>query len=454
MSENIEIQGVVACDRTGWQSDFLTIVKEQGCGVMWKHQLSGFSDVLPSLRKHIERYGSVDFYNIANKLSNYRWRVIDFATKDTYDEKREEWRLRNPGWFEENFEDYANKTQKAKIVFLVDDAIKLDGSAQIGVDKFITYKRTKPGRQNAVCYLKIITEIEKEKQMELDNIANLLNVKKNLVLQGAPGTGKTYITAELALSVIGAEYNESNLMKKYNELRGKGQIEFVTFHQSMDYEDFIEGLKPSVENGNIIYKVEDGIFKKICKEAAADKDNKYVIIIDEINRGNISKIFGELISLIEADKRTGGENERHLTAKLPYSKEPFSVPDNLYIIGTMNTTDRSVGSIDYAIRRRFAFYTLKSDENIVENSYSDGPGKEEAVELYRAVKKYIEEAKTDMDVDDLMVGHSYFMYKKDEDLQQKWDYAILPLLMEYYKDGICSSAPEKDMKTFIDAHQN
>ena len=294
-----------------------------------------------------------------------------------------------------------------------------------------------------------------EKNETLGIITQIAITKKNIILQGAPGTGKTYNTAELALSIIGEDFDTQTLMSKYNALRDGGQIEFVTFHQSMDYEDFIEGLKPSIENGVITYKVEDGVFKRICQKAKENPEKNYVLIIDEINRGNVSKIFGELISLIEVDKRTGSEEGHPLTARLPYSKgEPFGVPSNLYIIGTMNTTDRSVGSVDYAIRRRFAFFTLKSDRTIVENSYSDEKERNEAVLLFNAVRNYIQKTKTDMDADDLMVGHSYFMYNKGEGLQQKWDYAILPLLTEYYKDGICSKNPEKDMRSFVNTYNN
>lgn len=157
-----------------------------------------------------------------------------------------------------------------------------------------------------------------------------------------------------------------------------------------------------------------------------------MLIIDEINRGNVSKIFGELISLLEADKRVGREHP--LSVSLPYSKENFSIPSNLYIIGTMNTTDRSVGSIDYAVRRRFAFVTLVADENKIPEG--------DARKLFNAVKIFLEESKYDMDVEDLMVGHSYFM--KSDNLQMSWQYEILPLLMEYHKDGIIKQSPLKD----------
>ena len=306
------------------------------------------------------------------------------------------------------------------------------------------------------------------KTKEIQKIANLLKKKKNIILQGAPGTGKTYATAELALRLIGdtkSYPNHTALMDAYEKMREVGQIEFVTFHQSMDYEDFIEGLKPEITpNDEVMYKVQDGLFKKICSKAhlaghPINQDvKKYVLIIDEINRGNVSKIFGELITLLEADKRKPvGEkhtDEFHpLSVKLPYSKEEFSVPSNLYIIGTMNTTDRSVGNIDYAIRRRFAFVTLKSDVEVLKQyDYDNDTTRTIAMQLFDKVKKFLEQNKFDMDIDDLMVGHSYFCAKTLDDLQMKWAYEIYPLLCEYYKDGICKAKPNTEMSEFINAN--
>ncbi len=413
------------------------------------------------------------------------------------------------------------------------------------------------------------------KMKEIQNIANILKKKKNIILQGAPGTGKTYATAELALRVIGDSKNYLNhaaLMEAYEKMREEGQIEFVTFHQSMDYEDFIEGLKPEVTaEGNVIYKIEEGVFKKICaaarEEAFSDRvdnfeecwklllsdveeqekisiptlnkkrvfsielndngdgfvdivvagkntkgytrfynhdqvynvyrdlpgvpggghDNyrraivnymkehydlkkyfagssintevkKYVLIVDEINRGNVSKIFGELITLLEADKRKPiGEEQTYemhpISVTLPYSKEEFSVPSNLYIIGTMNTTDRSVGNIDYAVRRRFAFVTMKSEEEVLKQyDYDSENTRNLAIQLFEKVKKFLEQNRYDMDIDDLMVGHSYFCAKTMDDLRMKWRYEVYPLLCEYYKDGICKAKPEVDMLEFINAN--
>ena len=441
---------------------------------------------------------------------------------------------------------------------------------------------------------------------EIQKYTNILRLKKNIILQGAPGTGKTYNTAALALTICGVTDMDMNdheaVMERYDELQKEGRIGFVTFHQSMDYEDFVEGIKPKTENGIVSYEVEDGIFRLICRNATSElsvdpavtitkktivtkplssnesiylkdtifesvfrsveqdiknktikvlqfngnavpvkfennkiyfgnksprtvnknnlklfydyflnknkydiseysrddffrlisdltngqtntvdyiyygamlqemlkrakhvilssvqpddvvqenpsqvdditvqeetgsieQNNNYVLIIDEINRGNVSKIFGELITLLEADKRIGGDHPIRVT--LPYSKESFGVPSNLYIIGTMNTTDRSVGNIDYAVRRRFAFATLKADEELVKQNSIPL-----AVELFGAVESFIKKHQIDMDFEDLMVGHSYFFAKDENELELKWQYEILPLLNEYIKDGIINA---------------
>ncbi|WP_028330812.1 McrB family protein [Brachyspira alvinipulli] len=396
------------------------------------------------------------------------------------------------------------------------------------------------------------------KKMEKEEIINILKQKKQIILQGAPGTGKTYSTAEIAVNLIDGKLpdNRKKVMERYKELIKKNRIFFTTFHQSMDYEEFVEGYKPVPNDGNIVYDVKDGIFKKACKyssTAGNDKNNiediwnefqnklaeenirfdeknnnigkltlktktgldfylttddsgyvrykpasqigdnwryiraalfglyfnKYksalsyteplldylkenynlsepiennenpvVLIIDEINRGNIAKIFGELITLLEADKRKNADNE--IEVKLPYSKETFSVPSNLYIIGTMNTTDRSIGYIDYALRRRFAFITIKADKEKVENFYNDKNSdcKDKALKLFDNVEKIIKEnLNEEFEIDDIMIGHSYFMAKNDEELKRKLDYEIKPLLLEYYKDGILKS--DKELKDKI-----
>lgn len=176
----------------------------------------------------------------------------------------------------------------------------------------------------------------------------------NMILYGPPGTGKTYSTIDLAAKIIGFDTgSHAENLKAFNERIGEN-IEFVTFHQSFAYEDFIEGIKPLTRDKQVVYEVQDGVFKKLAARAREEKtEETHVLIIDEINRGNVAAIFGELITLIEEDKRAGGKNP--ISTTLPYSKTEFSVPSNLYLIGTMNTADRSVEALDTALRRRFSF---------------------------------------------------------------------------------------------------
>ena len=392
----------------------------------------------------------------------------------------------------------------------------------------------------------------------------ILRQKKQIILQGAPGTGKTYRTASIAVGMCNPTFTDfedhKKVMEEYERLLNDGQIAFCTFHQSMDYEDFIEGLKPEVKGNAVEYNVENGIFKTICEKAQTkdnvdittciDKylqtikgyDNKktiptltgkselyvwwtedndtistrsvlskcekgdqyspsplniekvkmqaigegvennwrayaqafinavkkeynlenqvsdkpYVLIIDEINRGNVSKIFGELITLLEVDKRSGG-GSHHISLKLPYSKEDFSVPSNLYIIGTMNTTDRSTGTIDYAVRRRFAFVTLESRADVIENWCNSqcvaSDVKKAALALFAQINglgrkdnsSFIAKHKaSDFELEDLKVGHSYFMAKDMPSLKLKMRYEVIPLIKEYIKDGILRSMSDDD----------
>ena len=297
----------------------------------------------------------------------------------------------------------------------------------------------------------------------LEKCAKLLSKKHNIILQGAPGTGKTYNTAAIALNALDITdvdlTDHKAVMIRYDELLGK-QIFFTTFHQSLDYEDFVEGLKPHVQTDNkgnsigVTYEPEDGIFKRACNKAVENaEDNKSVVlIIDEINRGNVSKIFGELITLLESDKRSQGNHP--IKVILPYTKTEFGVPSNLYIIGTMNTTDRSTGTLDYALRRRFAFVTLQSDRSVIEKHYDklgNANLKDMAVALFDDIKKFIESPKHlcgDMSIDDLMVGHSYFMAEDEEELKDKVEYEIVPLINEYINDGILNVKNEEKKTAF------
>ncbi|WP_302402417.1 McrB family protein [Leyella stercorea] len=383
-------------------------------------------------------------------------------------------------------------------------------------------------------------QITKKGMVNQDTLraARLLENSGQIILQGAPGCGKTYITTELAVYLCDGEVpsTREELKKRYKELQKEGRVEFTTFHQSLDYEEFVEGLKPDTDSLNdkeMRFVVKSGIFKRICQAASAtttsnlkeaynsfaedvvnyddiykinmpngsmfgvtingkgnlslytgkdfklngtltyeniekffygadlgywkcyfkgiidvlkkdyklaaenkDANKPYVLVIDEINRANVSKVLGELITLLEKNKRLGEEDE--FTVTLPYSGENFGVPDNLYIIGTMNTADRSFGYIDYAVRRRFAFMTIEAKSDVIREFYNgNGELMKKELLLFTSVSDLIKDnLNLDFDLNDIMVGHSYFLAKSDDDFELNLEYKIRPLLEEYLRDGI------------------
>ena len=253
---------------------------------------------------------------------------------------------------------------------------------------------------------------------QYDELEHLLEYKKNIILQGAPGVGKTFMAKKLAYSLMGE--------------RDESCISVIQFHQSYSYEDFIMGYKPTANGG---FELKKGVFYKFCKEAEKSPSKKYFFIIDEINRGNLSKIFGELLMLIEKDKR--GEK-----VKLAYNDELFSVPENIYIIGMMNTADRSLAMMDYALRRRFSFFDVEPafDTEMFRKHLESYIHTNGIVE--RIIKRF---GKLNQEIaDDLgrgyRIGHSYFCEGPNEgQTDDAWyesiiKYEVSPLLDEYWWD--------------------
>ncbi|MCI1719531.1 MAG: AAA family ATPase [Bacteroidales bacterium] len=455
-----DIQGLICRDSNdSWKDSYINDMKanKHAC-LWWNTSPVDRADVIKKLSSIVEAGGTFVVYFVSQNYATYKATVIDFAVEKNYTKKANNWRQYEPEpvEFKDNFKDYSDGDKHAAIVFLASKFEKL--TSPIDIENFKTYNGAKyPQVIHIVAFTKILSNQDKEMETNIDSCKYLLETNRNLILQGAPGTGKTYNSASIAVALIDDNFvnfnDHSEVMKKYEDLRKNEQIAFITFHQSMDYEDFVEGLRPIVKDKNIAYQLEDGIFKKICAVAKGNPDKKYVLIIDEINRGNVSKIFGELITLIEKDKRLLSTHP--LTIPLTYSKVDFGVPNNVYIIGTMNTTDRSTGTLDYALRRRFVFKTLPSQKNIVENQGSNIA--QEAATLFDDVFNFIKSYKADdMNIEDLMVGHSYFLAESEKELKMKISYGVIPLIKEYIKDGILRQpkTTDKDTKDYFDNWTN
>ena len=312
----------------------------------------------------------------------------------------------------------------------------------------------------------------------------------NQILYGPPGTGKTYETVSHALAVVDGvdvdtihndrQVGPEAVLGRYSNLRFKspsgaggrpvGQIAMVTFHQNYAYEDFVEGIRPkltkaeddgrdvdSAESGSIelLYELRQGIFRSICRMADEARRNakadgrqtpRYVLVIDEINRGNIPKIFGELITLIEPSRRLGADDETTVT--LPYSGDDFGVPNNLYIIGTMNTADRSIQQMDTALRRRFTFIEMMpdADHDLISEDV-DG------VNCRRMLRAMNERIALLLDREH-QIGHTYLLNVTTMDqLADRYRNRIFPLLQEYFYDDWRKIRAVLGKNAFVQEHK-
>ncbi len=249
-----------------------------------------------------------------------------------------------------------------------------------------------------------------------DRLKMVLLNKKNIILQGAPGVGKTFTARRLAYSIMGK--------------KDDNRIEFVQFHQSHSYEDFVMGYKPEGDSFELKY----GIFYRFCQKASSDPENKYFFIIDEINRGNLSKIFGELLMLIEKDYRG-------YKITLAYNGISFYIPENLYIIGMMNTADRSLAMIDYALRRRFSFFDIKPGfDSLGFKKYQRNLNNSVFDKLIEYVKELNQQIENDKALGQgFCIGHSYFcgvIECTNEWMLNVVDFDILTMLSEYWFDDL------------------
>ena len=372
--------------------------------------------------------------------------------------------------FPAHFEPIVSTTDKKKIVRRLYHGDRIDDSNQVEVDQAILAIRSRledehpgeelhfyespikelwqePGRPKQLKSIKTVQEKKPKPyggdpnttytpndahqdlfipRSDFDRLLTSIKTRKNLILQGPPGTGKTFIARQIAWCLIGRKDNVP--------------VEMVQFHQSYAYEDFVQGYRPT-DNGG--FKLKNGVFHRFCERARAKTDTRHVFIIDEINRGNLSRIFGELLMLIESDKRS-----EDFAVALTYSDKQFHVPKNVFILGMMNTADRSLALVDYALRRRFAFETLEpayrtEHGRVAFEKYLMDKGAEH--DLARRISDRMDELNERIRNDKelgrgFQIGHSYFVPGDGDTPSEDWykhivHTQIAPLLREYWFDS-------------------
>lgn len=355
-------------------------------------------DLVNSLPIIGDKISSSIYFEIANKLSAFL--DSDQCTfKNFMELSFEAWRYSEEVNYQKRDDERKRKT-KAKGAALADDDVE-------------TLEANYPEYNKARFLDSVYMDDD-----SYNTLVSLVKSKKNIILQGASGVGKTFAAKRLVYSMMG--------------VKDPNRVMMVQFHQSYSYEDFIMGFRPS-ENG---FKLKHGVFYEFCKRAEVDSDNDYFFVIDEINRGNLSKIFGELFMLLESDKRG-------VALQLLYADEKFSIPENLYIIGMMNTADRSLAMLDYALRRRFAFFNLKpAFESDGFKSYQKSINNDKFDKLIECIKQLNLAIKSDESLGSgFCIGHSYFCdldkfetHEFESSLTRIVDFEIIPLLSEYWFD--------------------
>ena len=270
--------------------------------------------------------------------------------------------------------------------------------------------------------------MEEKSKAERNKIAELLKWKKQVILQGPPGTGKTYIAKQIARELC--ESDEPG-----------ERWEIIQFHPAYAYEDFVRGIVAKTVNGQISYDVENKMLAEFAATASKNPDNEYVLIIDEINRANLPAVLGELIYALEY-------RDEKVSAVYEYEeKHEIVLPKNLHIIGTMNTADRSIGNIDYAIRRRFAFVEMQANPDIIEDEAAKALFAKVKELFYGSDGKKSDFMSPDFEPGDMIIGHSYFLPQDSGTLEMRLDYEIKPILKEYVRDGILLETASGEIET-------